>query len=82
MGLVSGGVRGGSVPGGLILYCCPDDLELGTMETFLPRLCEVSWWLCVRVATKPSHLRTQRNRQRQKAGNNSRAPSVPGEGEY
>lgn len=36
MGLVSRGVRGGSLPGGLILYCCPDDLELGTMETFLP----------------------------------------------
>lgn len=37
MGLVSGGVKGGSVPGGLNLYCCPHDLEyLGTMETFLP----------------------------------------------
>lgn len=24
---VSGGVRGGSAPGGPILYCCPDDLE-------------------------------------------------------
>lgn len=36
MGLVSGGVRGGSVPWGLILYCWPDDLERGTMETFLP----------------------------------------------
>lgn len=36
MGLVSRGVKGGSVPGGLNLYCCPDDLERGTMETFLP----------------------------------------------
>lgn len=28
-------VRGGSVPGELILYCCPGDLEQGAMETFL-----------------------------------------------
>lgn len=28
-------VRGGLVPGELILYCCPGDLEQGAMETFL-----------------------------------------------
>lgn len=82
IGLVSSGVRGGSLPGGLILYCCPDDLEPGTMETLLPWLGEVSWWCCDHVATKPSHLGTQRNGQRQKAGNNSRALSVPVEKEY
>lgn len=36
MGHVNGDVRRGAVPLGLISYCCPDDLGLAAIETFLP----------------------------------------------
>lgn len=44
-----------------------------------------SWHLvgpCVHVVTKPSHLWTERNRRRQKAGNNRGTLKVPRERKY
>lgn len=65
MRLVNAGVRGGSTRGGPILYCCPDDLEWGSMETFLPWLLEVSLSLSLcrykHRATATSHLRTEKS---------------------